>query len=363
VVDEMLDLTGEAILLLQDHPGLPLRAGDDLEATLAGLAVEGRPLEPLRLLGLADFLESIDRSRHLVEHTLGVRGPRLVALVGRVASFADETADIRRKIGQHGDVLDSASPALATVRDKLRRQRQRLRGTLESYLRGRDTSKYLQDLVVTERNGRFVLVVKSEHRNAIPGLVHGASSSGASLYLEPLSTVEVNNDIVALEEQEAEEVRRILLALTDRFRSRAADFQRTLDVATDLDVVHAKARTSLALRGVRPQGASDGRLELRHARHPLLMPAIARRLPDADERVVRETDPVPIDVLVIPPATALVVTGPNTGGKTVAIKTAGLIALMAQAARVRTVSLRRTTRPLLLHLRIGGPLRGYLRVH
>ncbi len=330
-VDEMLDLTGEAMLLLQDHPGLPLRAGEGLEATLDGLAVEGRPLEALRLLELADFLESIDRSRHLVEHTLGARGPRLVALVGAAASFADETADIRRTIGPHGDVLDSASQALASVRERLRRQRQRLRGTLESYLRGRDTAKYLQDLVVTERNGRFVLVVKSEHRNAIPGLVHGASSSGASLYLEPLSTVEVNNEIVALEEQEAEEVRRILLALTDRFRSRAADFQRTLDVATELDVVQAKARTSLALRGVRPHAATDGRLELRHARHPLLMPAIARRLPDADDRVVRETDPVPIDVLVIPPATALVVTGPNTGGKTVAIKTAGLIALMAQS--------------------------------
>jgi DNA mismatch repair protein MutS2 len=330
-VDEMLDLTGEAMLLLQDHPGLPLRAGDELESTLAALAVEGRPLEPLRLLGLADFLESIDRSRHLVEQTLGGRGPRLVALVGGSASFVEETADVRRKIGPHGDVLDSASPALAAVRDKLRRQRQRLRGTLESYLRGRDTAKYLQDLVVTERNGRFVLIVKSEHRNAIPGLVHGSSASGASLYLEPLSTVEVNNEIVALEEQEAEEVRRILLALTDRFRGRAADFQRTLDVATDLDVVQAKARTSMTVKGIRPQAAVDGRLELRHARHPLLMPAVTRRLPDADERVVRDTEPVPIDVLVIPPATALVVTGPNTGGKTVAIKTAGLLALMAQA--------------------------------
>src|SRR5690606_2905620 len=162
------------MLLLQDHPGLPLRAGDELESTLAALAVEGRPLEPLRLLGLADFLESIDRSRHLVEQTLGGRGPRLVALVGGSASVVEEP----------GDVLDSASPALATVRDKLRRQRQRLRGTLESYLRGRDTAKYLQDLVVTERNGRFVLIVKSEHRNAIPGLVHGSSASGASLYLE-----------------------------------------------------------------------------------------------------------------------------------------------------------------------------------
>ncbi len=330
-VEAMLDLTGEAVLLLQDHPGLPLRANDDLEPTLDALAVEGRPLEPLRLLALADFLESVERSRQLVEQTLGPRGPRLVALVGGAAGFGGETADIRQKISTHGEVVDSASPALAGIRDRLRRQRQRLRSTLESYLRGRETSRYLQDLVVTERNGRFVLVVKSEHRNAIPGLIHGASSSGASLYLEPLSTVEVNNEVVALEEEEAEEVRRILLALTDRFRARAADFQRTLDVAAALDVVQAKARTSLALRGVRPRAAVDGRIELRAARHPLLVPAIARRLPDADDRVVREAEPVPVDLLVLPPATALVVTGPNTGGKTVAIKTAGLLAAMAQA--------------------------------
>ncbi len=330
-VEAMLDLTGEAVLLLQDHPGLPLRAGEDLEPTLDALTVEGRPLEPLRLLALADFLESVERSRQLIEQTLGARGPHLVALVGGAAGFGRETTEIRQKISGHGEVVDGASPALARIRDKLRRQRQRLRSTLESYLRGRDTARYLQDLLVTERNGRYVLVVKSEHRNAIPGLIHGASASGASLYLEPLSTVEINNEVVALEEEEAEEVRRILLALTDQFRARAADFERTLDVAAELDVVQAKARTSLALRGLRPKAAADGRVELLGARHPLLIPAIARRLPDADERVARDAEPVPVDIRVLPPSTALVVTGPNTGGKTVAIKTAGLLAAMVQA--------------------------------
>ena len=136
------------------------------------------------------------------------------------ASFKGEIAQTRDKIDPSGDVVDHASPELKLIRDRLRKQRARLRGTLESYLRGKDTAKYLQDQVVTERNGRYVLVVKSEHRSGIPGIVHGASTSGASLFLEPLSTVEINNDIVALEEQEAEEVRRILLALTDAFRSR-----------------------------------------------------------------------------------------------------------------------------------------------
>src|SRR5205814_8857608 len=109
-----------------------------------------------------------------------------------------------------------------------------------------------QDQIVTERNGRYVLVVKSEHRTGIPGIVHGASTSGASLFLEPLSTVEINNDIVATEEQEREEVRRILLALTDAFRARAGDLARTIEAATELDVLQARARFSENVDGVEP---------------------------------------------------------------------------------------------------------------
>ena len=123
-------------------------------------------------------------------------------------------------------------PELKAMRERLRKQRARLRGTLESYLRGKDTAKYLQQQVVTDRNGRYVLVVRAEHRTAIPGIVHGSSASGASLFLEPLSTVEINNDIVALEQQEHEEVRRILLALADAFRRRGGELARTIDAAT-----------------------------------------------------------------------------------------------------------------------------------
>src|SRR5205823_11175865 len=137
-------------------------------------------------------------------------------------------------------------------------------------LRGKETSKYLQEQVVTDRNGRYVLVVRSEHRSAIPGIVHGASASGASLFLEPLTTVDINNAIVALEEQEAEEVRRILLALTDHFRGRPGDLRRTLDVATELDVIQARARFSQKVSGVEP-AISNGTFELRGARHPLLV--------------------------------------------------------------------------------------------
>ena len=311
-VSQLLAATSETAKFVAAHGVFPLRASSDLPQTFAALAVEGRPLEALRLLGLAAFLDSVDESRTAIQRAPG-SFPILEAASSTAASFKGETAQTRDKIDPSGDVVDDASPALKGLRDRLRKQRTRLRSTLESYLRGKETAKYLQDQVVTERNGRYVLVVKAEQRGAIPGIVHGASTSGASLFLEPLSTVEINNDIVALEEQEAEEVRRILLALTDAFRARGADMHRTIEAATDLDILQGRARFSESIDGIEPVLSTDGAFELQAARHPLVKHA------------------VPVTIKVIPPATVLLVTGPNTGGKTVALKTAGLLAMMAQS--------------------------------
>jgi DNA mismatch repair protein MutS2 len=311
-VAQLLAATSETTRYVAAHGVFPLRGSSDMPQIVAALAVEGRALEALRLLALAAFLDSIDDSRTGIRRAPGAF-PLLEAASGGAASFKGETAQVREKIDPSGEVVDQASPELRLIRDRLRKQRARLRTTLESYLRGKETAKYLQDQVVTERNGRYVLVVKAEHRGGIPGIVHGASTSGASLFLEPLSTVEINNDIVALEEQEAEEVRRILLALTDAFRARAADMHRTIEAATELDVLQARARFSDSIDGVEPALSTDGAFELQAARHPLVKNA------------------VPVTIKVIPPATVLLITGPNTGGKTVALKTAGLFALMAQS--------------------------------
>jgi DNA mismatch repair protein MutS2 len=324
---------------------IALQAPEDLDALLLSLAVEGRVLEPQALVNVATFLASVDTTCTAIRKARS-SFPLLGAIAETAAAFQHEIADIRRKIGPAYEVVDDASPALAAIRERLRKQRARLRGTLESYLRGRDTSKYLQQQIVTDRNGRYVLVVRSEHRAAIPGIVHGSSGSGASLFLEPLSTVEINNDIVALEQQEDEEVRRILLALADALRRRASDLLRTVDAATELDVLQARARFSRLVDGAHPAIANDGRLELRAARHPLLIPAVRRHLGEGDRDPGSEPresgagddqpaapeprGPIPVDILVIPPVRVLVVTGPNTGGKTVALKTAGLLPLMAQ---------------------------------
>ena len=170
--------TTEGVRFLSMAPGFPLRAPSELEVILDGLDVEGRALEPLNLLGLADYLESIEATRRVIASTAEPY-PVLKRLVEAIASFGSEIAAVRRKIEPSGEVADHASPALASIRERLRRQKSKLRSTLEGFLRERETSKYLQEQVVTDRNGRYVLMVRAEHRGSIPGIVHGSSASGA----------------------------------------------------------------------------------------------------------------------------------------------------------------------------------------
>ncbi len=319
--------TTETVSFLEHHPLFPLRAGENLPGALEGLTVTGRPLEPLQLRMVADFVDSVEQTRARVMRARADI-PILGALVATVTAFKDEVAAVRHAIDPGGDVLDQASPELKRVRNQLRQKRQKLRGTLEQFTRGKESAKYLQDEVVTERNGRFVLMVRAEHRGKVPGIVHGSSASGATLFLEPAATVETNNDIVELDDREREEILRILLELTDRFRSRPGDLAVTEQVARDVDVLQAKARYSSKVNGIEPVFTGDTSLELKAARHPLLRNRVS--FPGVDE----EKKPgfvVPVDILLDPPNRVLLITGPNTGGKTVALKTAGLFALMAQA--------------------------------
>ena len=328
-----LAATTEGVEFLESHD-LPLAGPDDLEESLGALAIEGRLLEPRQLRGLATFLASIDAVRAAVRQADGEAFPALRTLVEGCRSFEREVAEIHATIDEQGEVVDRASPELRAIRERLRKQRQRLRNTLASFLRGRDTARYLQEQVVTERDGRFVLLVRSEHRGSIPGIVHGSSGSGASLFLEPLSTVEINNDIVALEQDEANEIRRILLTLANGLRRRGLDLRRTVSAAAELDVIQARARFSRLVDGVEPALAPDSRIELPAARHPLLIPAVRARAGNGNETAANAGEaagPVPVDIELAPPTGALVVTGPNTGGKTVALKTTGLLILMAQA--------------------------------
>jgi DNA mismatch repair protein MutS2 len=356
-VGARLALTADGVAYAGAGGSLGLWAPDDLDATLEILGVEGQILDPLQLVGLARFVDSVDsvvgsvrRAGSADDREQVARPyPGLLALVLASKPFKAEVAAVRKAIDASGDVNDDASPALREIRDRLRRQRAKLRSTLENLSKGRDTAKYLQDQIVTDRNGRYVLVVRSEHRESIPGIVHGSSASGASLYLEPLATVELNNETVTLAEKERAEVHRILLALTDAFRRRAwssdgqsdgdldsmdgSDLAAMLRIAADLDELYAMVEFARRLDGVAPALAADGRLEWRGARHPLLV-AGAQNVAVAS------------DLMIQPPNKALVISGPNTGGKTVALKAFGLLAVMAQSGLLIPVERGSTFTPL-----------------
>ncbi|MDR2687280.1 MAG: endonuclease MutS2 [Oscillospiraceae bacterium] len=210
-------------------------------------------------------------------------------------------------------VADHASPALADIRRKIRVQESSVRARLEGMTRSAAYAKFLQESLVTMRGGRFVVPVKAEHRGEIPGLVHDASASGATVFVEPMAVVEANNEIKVLQGKEREEIERILAELSLLAGSFYEPIAAAYECAVELNVIFAKANLAYDMGASAPELNSDGEIELRKARHPLI----------PKDRVV------PIDISLGVGFDALVVTGPNTGGKTVSLKTTGLLCLMA----------------------------------
>src|SRR5688500_6140366 len=251
-VRRLLQETSEMRRHLALAGAVTLSAPEEIAQIRTALGAEGQALEPLELRALADLTSNLEASAAGIRKTAGDL-PHLARLIARVASFKDEAAAVRKAIDQSGDVLDDASPALRQVRERLRRQRQELRTTFDRIVRGRDTAKYLQDQIVTDRHGRFVVVVRAEHRESLPGIVHGSSASGASLYVEPLATVALNNEVVELTEREREEVYKVLVALTDGFRHRPDDIDAAFEAVGVLDAVYARARFADRTRSIEPE--------------------------------------------------------------------------------------------------------------
>jgi DNA mismatch repair protein MutS2 len=324
-VREALARTSEGVGLLKAVGRQPYHDLPDPAEALAEARVRGAHLEPPVLADLASFIEGgVEISRRVarVEGT-----PRLSRLASGVQDTTEVAAAVRRALLPSGEVADDASPRLADLRRTLVRLKAQLTSVMEGYLRSPDAERLLQDRIITTRNDRYVLLLKTENKGQLPGIIHGTSGSGASLFVEPLPAVELNNDIVQLQDEERSEVLRILQELTARVGSRADDLAFMSSVLGELDAVQAMARLAVDMDAHPPEisvGTSPD-LELVDSRHPLLMPKLAERF-----GIARSSEPVPVSLRAGGEAPVLVISGPNTGGKTVALKTVGLFAIMAQ---------------------------------
>jgi DNA mismatch repair protein MutS2 len=324
-VRERQETTAEGVALVDEAGRQPYHDLPDLAPLLSEARVAGAHLEPRALMDVASFIEGgVEVARTVAR---AERAPRLARRAAEVGDTTDVAAAIRRAILPSGEVADDASPRLAEIRRGLARLRLKLQSVMESFLHGKEADRLLQDKLITTRNDRYVLLLKAEHRGSVPGIVHGSSGSGASVFVEPMPAVELNNDIVSMGDDEREEVARILLELTGRVAARGRELDHAATVLGELDAVQAMALLARDM-GAQPPRIADGlELELLDSRHPLLMPALTERL-GMPRRSSRE--PVPVTLRVGFGSPVLVISGPNTGGKTVALKTAGLLALMAQ---------------------------------
>lgn len=324
VVLRRLDETQEAVDLLTSFPDITIGGARDVR-DLATKAEKGGRLLPPDLLLVHDMIVAGRQLRRSFFRLPDVesRFSILAEVVSAVADLPDLEADIGRSISPRGDVLDSASLELGRIRRAIRVAHTRLNERLQSMISGRLGSA-VQDAIITSRDGRYVIPIKADARNQVPGVVHDTSASGQTLFIEPLEIVELNNKWREEQIAEQREIDRILDVLSEAVGKKAAELRRSVETAAALDLAMAKARLSFELRANRPRvwtggnrnrhGHQSHRINLKRARHPLLDP----------ERVV------PTDIELGDRFRALLITGPNTGGKTVALKTVGLLCLMAQ---------------------------------
>jgi DNA mismatch repair protein MutS2 len=287
-------------------------------------ATRGLTLEPQTLLDIRGTLRRASNLKRQITRLTG-QFPRLSEIADRLEECAHIQGEISAIIDDNGNILDSASPKLAVIRRDLRIAFDRLQTRLNSIINNQNNQRFLQESLITMRNGRYVIPLRAEARGRIPGVVHDQSSSGATIFIEPLATVELNNAWRELQLQEEDEIRKILEAITVTIGNEAEVIIYTVETLGYLDLIFAKARYAESIRATEPKllpfrkrddnyKHPGSRIYLEQARHPLL-PALKV---------------VPIDVTLDEETYMLVITGPNTGGKTVTLKTVGLLALMAQ---------------------------------
>jgi len=320
VAAERLAATSEGRALLRQGSPPAIQRASDVRPALARAAIAGARLTPAELLAVADTLEAAGAARRAIREAREPL-PRLARLAEDLVPFPELSREIHRCLAPDGTLLDTASPALARLRAGAREARERVRELLHGLLFAQRLQPVIAEPIITLRNDRYVIPVTPGYRTLLAGVVQDQSASGHTLFLEPLAAVELNNDIRRLEREADLEADRILGELTRAVGAEAVTMGRTLEALADFDLILAKARLAERWDGAAPKLAAGGPLRLLAARHPLLL----------ETRWGRSEAVVPIDVALPPAVRVVVVTGPNTGGKTVALKTVGLAAACAQA--------------------------------
>lgn len=305
--------TTEGREMLRLHPDVPFGGIFDVRLALKRVEVGG-VLAPEDLMSLVETLFGGRRLKQFILETKEEIFPTLRELAGGVGNFRPLEEQINRCILPGGEIADSASEELLKIRRQKRVLQNRVKEKIDQVLRGADWQKMLQENIVTVRGDRYVVPVKQEYRSQFPGIVHDQSSSGATLFIEPLGVVEVNNELRSLARAEEQEIAAILRGLSESVRSRLEELTTTIDNLARLDFIFAKARLSLSMKAWEPKLNSWGYLNIIKGRHPLI-----------------SGDVVPVSIYLGGDFSTLIITGPNTGGKTVTLKTVGLFVLMAQA--------------------------------
>lgn len=311
----MLQATDEAYTADRLKGSAPFGGVADIRPGLQRARIGGT-LNPAELLDIALTARA---SRRVKRHIAGIHEDNPIPLLNGLTEGLTEHKpledDIFACIDEQAEVLDNASPALATIRRELRSGESRIREKLEQMIRSSSVQKMLQDAIITLRGDRYVIPVKQEYRSNFGGIVHDQSGSGATLFIEPEAVVTMNNKLRETKAAELREIEKILQMLTAKVAEVSEDLHYNLDILARVDFAFAKARTAHEMKASRPIMNDRGFLKLKKGRHPLIAP----------EKVV------PIDVELGNDYTAIIVTGPNTGGKTVSLKTIGLLSLMAMS--------------------------------
>ena len=294
----------------------------DLRPAIDKLRAEGSALEGIEIYNLLELLDRTDEARQRLGRETD-RYPRLAVHTARLADFSPLRGDLSGKLRANGELLDDASPQLYRIRRQIEQQRNLIQKTLEEFVQQHYEEGVLQEDYVTIRNGRLVVPVKATWKRRVEGVIHGSSSTGQTAFIEPVASIELNNRIVELLEEEQREILRILREMTDRLRMERREISSALYAIADLEIIFAKARFGIEFRCVTATFSSEGasRLKLKQARHPLLEDVLRR-----EGRKI-----LPFSLTLEKERRVLLVSGPNAGGKTVILKTIGLLSLMSQA--------------------------------